>query len=61
MNIEQVKSLEGLVPIHRWMKKKEWQNYRHVDRIMQSDKPSIPDFLNHDSRMHDNSDDDEEV
>ena len=39
MNMQQVKSLEGVVPISRWMKKKEWQNYRHISRIMQNNKP----------------------
>ncbi|CAI2386819.1 unnamed protein product [Moneuplotes crassus] len=56
MNLEQVKSLEGIVPLHRWTKKQEWQNYKHIDRIMDGEKPHKECLDEHGHHNHDHPD-----
>jgi len=60
MNIQQVRSLEGMVPIHRWTKKKEWQHYKHTNRIMQNNKPQDESTQSQQRQMNRDSEDDEE-
>ena len=55
--VQQVRSLQGITPNQRWTKKKEWQHYKHINRLMSSNKPQDESSQVH---AHNNSSEDEE-